>query len=166
MQATHALRAGLATTFAIALFTATPASSSSAGPRTLHAAYGTLRFFENHPQIVRAHRTRPIALREIARARAFIAAHQPPPVPDMWQRDAVCETGYADGGWHTRAGIYEGGIRFYYGTGDAWKGNVAGASAYDHADEAPAYLQAAVAQWGLDHYGTWGCVRYPHVRYG
>ena len=80
MQAT---RIGIAAAFAailIALVYAPAASSSSTGPPTLHAAHGTIRFFANHPQIVRAPQTRPIALRAIRRARAFIRANTPPPI--------------------------------------------------------------------------------------
>lgn len=64
----------------------------------------------------------------------------------------------ADGGWHTTAGVYQGGIRFYYTTWDAWKVHVRAAARFADAQDAPAWLQSRVAAWGLAHEGRWGCL--------
>lgn len=79
-------------------------------------------------------------------------------MPALWVRDAICETGSNPPNWRFRAGVYQGGIAFYYGTWDTWKMHVPVARRFADADQAPAWVQAAVAQWGLDRFGRWGCL--------
>jgi hypothetical protein len=84
-------------------------------------------------------------------------------VSALWTADAICETGKNPPNWQFHVGVYQGGIAFWYGTWDSWKKNVAGASAYADADQAPPWLQARVAQWGLDNVGRWGCLFHANV---
>lgn len=84
-------------------------------------------------------------------------------VSPLWVADAICETGQNPPNWRYHAGVYEGGIGFYYTTWDSWKLRVPAARRFDHAYQAPAWIQAAVAQYGLDHYGRWGCLYHSSV---
>lgn len=84
-------------------------------------------------------------------------------VRPLWVADAVCETGHNPPSWHDTAGVYEGGIRFYWGTWDAWKQHVPAARRYGGAQQAPAWMQAAVAEWGLRNVGRWGCLYHADV---
>lgn len=81
----------------------------------------------------------------------------------LWVADAVCETGSNPPNWRFHVGVYEGGIAFYHGTWDWWKRYVPAARRFDGAWQAPPWVQARVAQWGLDHYGRWGCLWHPDV---
>lgn len=82
----------------------------------------------------------------------------------FWTKDAVCETGHSPPLWNygapgTGTGTsYEGGIAFAPSTWRWWGREVGAYPRYPHAYLAPARLQAAAAQWGLDHVGRWGCV--------
>lgn len=89
-------------------------------------------------------------------------------IPALWEADAECETGSKPANWSFRAGVYEGGIAFYYTTWDSWKIHVPQARPFDHAYEAPGWVQALVAQWGLDnfnpsHISRWGCLWHESV---
>jgi hypothetical protein len=84
-------------------------------------------------------------------------------VAALWVADAICETGRNPPNWRFHAGSYEGGIAFYSGTWDSWKASVSAARRYAAAYQAPAWVQAAVAQFGLDHYGRWGCLYHADV---
>lgn len=96
------------------------------------------------------------------------AAHHPrqPATPEFWIRDAICETGHNPPYWdwgkpgtgHGTPGGYEGGIGYYPSTWRWWAGKVGVLRRYPHAYMAPSWVQAKVAQYGLDHYGKWGCV--------
>lgn len=99
---------------------------------------------------------------------AAAAAARTPQPRALWRADAVCETGHNPPDWQYRAGSYEGGIAFFSGTWDAWKMHVAAARRYAHAYQAPAWVQAAVAEWGLynyrpGHISRWGCLYHPDV---
>jgi hypothetical protein len=91
--------------------------------------------------------------------------HRPKPhrIAALWVHDAICETGSTPPNWRFHVGIYQGGIAFYAGTWDTWKQHVPTAHRFGDADQAPAWVQAAVAQWGLDHFGRWGCLFHPDV---
>lgn len=89
-------------------------------------------------------------------------------IPALWLADAACETGSTPPNWNFRAGVYEGGIAFYYTTWDSWKIHIPQARPFDHAYEAPGWVQALVAQWGLDnfnpgHISRWGCLWHESV---
>lgn len=103
------------------------------------------------------------ALALIVLAVATTAAARTPRLRPLWRADAICETGQNPPNWQFRAGSYEGGIAFYSGTWTAWKKHVAAARTYVHAYQAPAWVQAAVAEWGLDNIGRWGCLYHPDV---
>ena len=100
-------------------------------------------------------------------------AATPPPnpvIPAIWQADAICETGrnppiwdYGKRGRAGYGGSYEGGIAFAASTWHAWHRFVPAARRYDHAYDAPADVQWRVAQYGLDHYGRWGCLFHTSV---
>jgi Transglycosylase-like domain len=77
----------------------------------------------------------------------------------FWYRDAICETGHNPPNWRFQSGQYEGGIAFAHSTWVWWASALGYARRYPHAYQAPAAVQAAVAEYGLDHYGDWGCVR-------
>lgn len=81
----------------------------------------------------------------------------------MWIADAICETGRNPPNWLFHAGSYEGGIAFYKTTWTAWRAHVVAARSYQHAYQAPAWVQATVAQWGLDNAGRWGCLFHASV---
>ena len=81
----------------------------------------------------------------------------------LWVADAICETGHNPPNWRFHAGVYEGGIAFYWGTWQAWHQHVREAVRYRHAYQAPAWVQAQVAEYGLDHYGRWGCLFHAEV---
>lgn len=70
----------------------------------------------------------------------------------------MCETGANPPNWRFHAGSYEGGIAFYAGTWRTWSRFVPDARRFVHAYQAPAWVQAEVAEYGLDHYGRWGCL--------
>ena len=101
-----------------------------------------------------------------------IAAGHPGVAP-LWQRDAACETGSAWDWGHPRApgepwrhnegSKYEGGIGFAPSTWRWWAREVGVLGRYPHAYLAPPWVQAEVAQWGLDHVGRWGCLYTPGV---
>ena len=76
-------------------------------------------------------------------------------VSPLWKADAQCETG---SNWRFHAGAFEGGPAFYFSTWRWWAGLVPAARRYAHAYDAPPWVQAAVAQYGLDHFGRWGCL--------
>lgn len=83
----------------------------------------------------------------------------------FWERDAACETGHSPPFWnYGKPGSghggprYEGGIAFAPSTWRWWGRKVGAYPRYRHAYDAPARLQMAAAQWGLDNVGTWGCV--------
>ena len=94
---------------------------------------------------------------------ADVPVHVSHRVPRLWIEDAVCETGQRPPNWRFRAGEYEGGIAFYHGTWEAWRGHVRAAAPFEHAYDAPAWVQAKVAAWGLANLGTWGCLTHPSV---
>ena len=85
----------------------------------------------------------------------------------LWRADAWCET---RGDWRwgapgtasAHAG-YEGGIGFAPSTWRWWAGVTGWLRVYPHAYDAPARVQSAVAEYGLDHYGRWGCLWQPSV---
>lgn len=86
-------------------------------------------------------------------------------MPSFWYRDAVCETGHDPPYWdYGKPGSghggprYEGGIGFAPSTWRWWAREVGVLGRYPHAYDAPGWVQARVAQWGLDHVGKWGCV--------
>jgi hypothetical protein len=87
----------------------------------------------------------------------------PRTVRALWVHDAICETGRNPPNWRFHVGVYQGGIAFYYTTWDAWKIHVPEARRYAEADQAPAWAQAAVAEWGLRHLGRWGCLFHADV---
>ncbi len=96
---------------------------------------------------------------------AATAKAQPRQPPAFWVRDAICETGWNPPDWrygapghHGDGSGYEGGIGFAPSTWRWWAGVLGHLHRYPHAYLAPAWVQAAVAQYGLDHYGRWGCV--------
>lgn len=81
----------------------------------------------------------------------------------FWQRIAHCETGSRwDWGAHRRPGegpVYEGGVGFYRGSWRWWAGELGLLRRWPHAYMAPARVQMAVAQYGLERYrGYWGCL--------
>jgi hypothetical protein len=77
--------------------------------------------------------------------------------------DAICETGSNPPNWQFRAGQYEGGIAFASSTWQWWKQYIPAARRYAHAYSAPGWIQAAVAEYGLDHFGRWGCLYHADV---
>lgn len=99
-----------------------------------------------------------IALALIVLVVASTAAARAPRLRPLWRADAVCETGSNPPNWQFRAGSYEGGIAFYAGTWRTWSKAVPAARRYLHAYQAPAWVQAAVAEYGLQHFGRWGCL--------
>ena len=92
-------------------------------------------------------------------------AHAHPNVPRFWKRVAQCETG-GRWDWGALAGtprarkaeghLYEGGVGFYYATWMLWKAHVPVARRFQHAYQAPPWVQARVAAYGLSVGGYWG----------
>lgn len=91
-------------------------------------------------------------------------------IAPLWRADAVCETGRNPPPWNYgapgKAGAgsgYEGGIGFAPSTWRWWSGKVPAARRFAHAYQAPGWVQALVAQWGLTNVGRWGCLFKPWV---
>lgn len=84
----------------------------------------------------------------------------------FWERVAQCETA---GRWNwgaerrpSEGRLYEGGVGFYYATWTAWKAHVAPARRFAHAYQAPPWVQARVAAYGLSVGGYWGSLHGSH----
>jgi len=85
------------------------------------------------------------------------------PIVAFWDRVADCETGGRwDWGARSRPGeghTFEGGVGFYASTWTAWATELHLAWLWPRAYMAPRLVQIAVAQYGYEHGGYWGCVR-------
>ena len=79
-------------------------------------------------------------------------------IPALWMADAQCETGHNPPNWRFHAGPYEGGIAFASSTWRWWARETGWYPRYEHAYQAPGWVQARVAQHGLTRYGRWGCL--------
>jgi hypothetical protein len=109
------------------------AHSLSPAPRALHAADGTVRFFENHPRLMHG-RTRPVALAAIARAHATwqrLVPHLP-----LW----LCIHGHEAQDWANRdtgGNGHYGGLQMHprYGYGTSY-----------HASDDPMVVQVYAAE--------------------
>lgn len=122
-----------------------------------------------------------VLLLTLTRAAWAATHHRKHYVSPLWIADARCETGHIAPwlpviprwDWGKYAGTprqrpkegftYEGGIGFAHSTWVWWAGKLGYLARYPHAYDAPAWVQALVAQYGLDNYGTWGCLRNPSV---